>query len=87
MLRTRTTIKKFIKAKSAEELEKVMLINNQTLGASFDYDNIQYANGNWYAWFYADVGVIRASDMLEKPLTKQIKKNTIKKVGIDAIIK
>ena len=82
MIKTKTTIKRFIKAKTAEDLEQMMLVTNQSLGSSFDFEDIQFVKGFWYAWFYADISVIKALDMLKKPLLKQDKKSEIKKAKV-----
>ena len=63
-MKTKTTIKKFLKAKTPEGLEKLQYINNQKWGASFDYENVQFVNGNWFCWYYADIGVISVLEML-----------------------
>lgn len=45
----------FIKAKSPDTLRRLMLANNAKYGQFFDYKNIQFANGEWVAWFYRDL--------------------------------
>lgn len=44
----------FIKAKTPEELEKLMLMNNLVNSKVFDYTSISYSAGFWYAWYYKD---------------------------------
>lgn len=42
----------FLKAKTAEELRSLMLKNNLKLNQEFNYFDIQFANGSWFAWYY-----------------------------------
>lgn len=41
----------FLKAKTPEKLEELMLINNIKDGRCYDYQDISFANGFWYAWY------------------------------------
>lgn len=45
-------IPNFIKAKTAQGLRRHMLINNVQHAKQFVYHDIQFVNGEWYAWFY-----------------------------------
>jgi len=47
------TIKQFLKAKTVEGLQVLMLRNNIKRAAFFDYQII-FANGYWYAFFNGD---------------------------------
>jgi hypothetical protein len=42
----------FISAKSPQALAVAMLKNNILHGQEFQYFDIQFANGKWYAWYY-----------------------------------
>ena len=44
----------FIKAKTPEELERLMLLNNKKTGNVYHYRDISFASGFWYAWFDRD---------------------------------
>lgn len=48
------TIKAFLKARTAEELQELMLQNNIKTRAYHDY-RIIYTGTNWYAWFESQV--------------------------------
>lgn len=45
-------IPSFIKASSPQGLYRLMLLNNVKFGTRFKYQDIQFVNGYWYAWFY-----------------------------------
>lgn len=50
----------FLKEKTAIKLQQAMLNQNAKTGKKYEYFDIQYVNGNWYAWYY---------DSIEKQLT------------------
>ena len=43
-----------ITAKSRNGLSIAMLKNNQATNTQYKYFDIQYVNGEWVAWFYAN---------------------------------
>lgn len=45
----------FVSAETAEELTRKCLVNNMRYSKQFDYRNIVFANGIWYAFFNFDV--------------------------------
>jgi len=45
----------FIKASSPDLLREAMLLNNLKLQSEIKYQNIQFADGYWYAWFYEQI--------------------------------
>jgi hypothetical protein len=45
----------FIKASSPDLLREAMLLNNLKLKSEIKYQDLQFANGYWYAWFYEQV--------------------------------
>ena len=47
------TIKLFLRTKTPEGLQLLMLDNNIVRGVHYNYD-IVHANGLWYAWFLGD---------------------------------
>ena len=46
------TIPNFIKARTPRGLRLLMIKNNARRYARFDYFNIQFSKGSWYAWYY-----------------------------------
>lgn len=42
----------FLKARSPDGLRALMLENNNKRGCEFQYYQIVFADGFWYAWFY-----------------------------------
>jgi hypothetical protein len=52
-------VPKFIKASSAELLTEAMLLNNLILKKEIKYQDIQFANGDWFAWFYDEVDLLK----------------------------
>jgi len=48
-------IPNFLKAKTAIALQQAMLSNNLEQGKEYHYFDIQYVNGNWYAWYFESV--------------------------------
>lgn len=42
----------FLKAKTPEQLEELMLITNIKDGKCYDYRDISYSNGFWFAWYF-----------------------------------
>jgi hypothetical protein len=61
----------FIKASSPQGLTRLMLLNNIRSGNKYRYQDIQYVNGFWYAWYYKDVTIRQASDELMKKENSQ----------------
>lgn len=47
-------IPNFIKAKSPRGLRSLMIRNNTKRGKFFDYFDIQFVKGSWFAWYYDD---------------------------------
>lgn len=45
----------FVKASSANLLREAMLLNNLRLLSEIKYQDIQFANGTWYAWYYEKI--------------------------------
>jgi len=46
-------IRNFITAKSPKRLRRLMYEKQISLGmAALEFDQITYAKGNWYAWYY-----------------------------------
>lgn len=76
-----------ISAASPTELTKEMIKTNVYHGILFKYDNIQFADGKWYAWYIDDsMSSIRRKDRAEaqakKPKTKVKKRvNGVSKKG------
>lgn len=46
----------FVTARSPLGLRRAMLINNAKAGAFHRYFDIQFVQGQWYAWFFKEVG-------------------------------
>lgn len=46
---------KFVRAGDPDELVREMIRNNLKNQIEYSYYNIGYQNGNWYAWYIADV--------------------------------
>lgn len=42
----------YIKAKTPDQLEELMLVTNFKDGKCYDYRDISFANGFWYAWYF-----------------------------------
>ena len=59
----------FIKAKTPEELELLMLQNNILNSKVYHYVSIQFVNGFWFAWYDSDntnkVKIIRKQKRVE----------------------
>lgn len=45
----------YVKARSPDGLIRAMLANNVRLKAYVSYTDIQFVNGNWYAWYTIDI--------------------------------
>lgn len=45
-------IPNFITAKTPQGLRRAMLLNNIKTSVQFVYHDIQFVNGQWYAWYY-----------------------------------
>lgn len=45
----------FVRARSPLGLRRAMLLQNAKAGAFHKYFDIQFVNGDWYAWFFKDV--------------------------------
>ena len=56
-------VRVFLRADTAEELVRLQLLTNAKYLGMFDYTDIQYVQGKWYAWFLVDVD--RAPDILK----------------------
>jgi hypothetical protein len=41
----------FIKAKTPEKLEELMLVTNMKEGKCYHFRDISFANGFWYCWY------------------------------------
>jgi len=44
----------FLKEKTPLKLQQAMLALNSLKGKEYTYNNIQYVNGYWYAFYYED---------------------------------
>lgn len=53
----------YVKARTPEGLKRAMLQNNLKFKAYCNYSNIQFVDGNWYAWFTVDLNL---SERLKK---------------------
>ena len=51
-----TRIPSFLKARSPQGLRRLMLLNNTNNATFYQYFDIQFVGGFWFAWFYKDVG-------------------------------
>ncbi len=63
----KSVVPSFIKASSPDLLREAMLLNNLKLQSEIKYQDIQFSDGYWYAWFYEKV------DILSKIKTKKAK--------------
>jgi hypothetical protein len=48
-------IPQYLSAGSASALSSAMLKNNLKYAVEFTYFDIQFAQGKWWAWFYAEI--------------------------------
>lgn len=48
-------IPNFIQEKTPIKLQQAMLRLNASRGKEYQFFDIQYVNGSWYAWYYEDV--------------------------------
>jgi hypothetical protein len=55
----------FIRSRSPNGLRRSMLQNNAKYGMTFQYFDIQFAQGSWYAWYYRSLENINADDIRE----------------------
>lgn len=46
-------IPNFIRARSPQGLRRLMLLTNARYGAWVQYQDIQFVNGEWIAWYHA----------------------------------
>lgn len=59
-----------LKAKSEDELSKLMIVNNYANQMKFNYMSPVYAKGKWVVWFFADLttwknpGDLKEGDLL-----------------------
>ena len=53
-MQTSATIPRFIKARTARALERLMLLNNAKRKAFHKYE-IVFDGKEWFAWFYVDI--------------------------------
>lgn len=53
-MNTSATTPRFLKAKTAKALERLMLLNNARR-KSFHQYSIVFDGKDWYAWFYVDI--------------------------------
>lgn len=60
-----TEVPAFIRSKSPEGLRRKMLQNNAKLRLTNHYFDLQYVNGDWYAWFYKNEPNMSAVSNLE----------------------
>lgn len=49
-------IPQYVSARSPQGLRRVMLMNNARTGYFYNYFDIQFAEGKWYAWYFREVG-------------------------------
>lgn len=50
-----TVFPDYIAEDSPEGLRLAMFNNNVEHGVQFNYSNIQFVDGKWYAWFHVEV--------------------------------
>jgi hypothetical protein len=50
-------IPNFLKAKSPQGLRRLMLLNNVKSVIQYTYHDIQFVNGDWYAWYYEPINI------------------------------
>lgn len=55
MALTKTNVNIFLRAKTAEDLVELQIINNMLNGVHYNYQTPMYDGTNWYCWFFADV--------------------------------
>jgi hypothetical protein len=48
-------IPQYLSAGSPSGLSRLMLQNNLKYAVEFTYFDIQFAQGKWWAWFYAEI--------------------------------
>lgn len=48
-------IPNFLKAQSPQALRRKMFLNNMQKNIQYVYHSIQFVNGEWYAWYYAEM--------------------------------
>lgn len=58
-------IPQFVKARSPQGLRRQMLMANARRGAFHKFNDIQFVDGYWYAWYYAEVTNQDVEDMSE----------------------
>jgi hypothetical protein len=54
-----TLVPMYLKASTPDLLRESMLLNNLTLKKEIKYQDIQFVDGSWYAWFYEEVDVFK----------------------------
>ena len=64
------SIPNFIKAGSPLGLHRLMLMNNLKSGNRYKYQDIQFVNGFWYAWFYEDKSFREVGSEIAKEIVK-----------------
>jgi hypothetical protein len=52
---TAKSIPNYLAASTPQGLRRLMLLNNARKAMFFKYFNIQYANGQWYAWYFDEL--------------------------------
>lgn len=68
-LGTSRDIPNFIRARSPNGLRRAMVRNNARLGMFVKYFDIQFVNGEWFAWFFVEID---ANDEMLKVQTKEV---------------
>jgi len=58
-------IPNFIAALTPQGLRRLMLMNNLKHGYFFKYYSIEFINGKWYAWYYAEADSKDMSNMVK----------------------
>lgn len=61
-----TVFPDFVRERSPERLRRAMFDNNVEHGVQFVYSNIQFVDGEWYAWFHVEVRTQDLIDLLSK---------------------
>lgn len=48
-------IPNFLRARSPQGLRRAMIRNNAKLGMFIKYFDIQFVNGEWFAWYFVEI--------------------------------
>lgn len=50
----------YLKASSPDLLKDAMLENNLILKKEIKYQDIQFVNGSWFAWYYLEIDIVKS---------------------------